>query len=258
MPLPNNGDGFTALQRPETDTSEFNAQTFLIWSILNSVRTCTLVKVIAVTNNGGVSSVGFVDIQPLVNQVDGAGNSEPQAPVFDCPYFRLQGGANAVIIDPQVGDIGIAVFADRDISSATANKGEANPGSRRKFSMADGLYLGGVLNGTPTQYVQFSTAGIKLHSPTSIVLEAPDIQLNGLTVEITATTSTTVTTPTFTVNGATVLNGPLSQGNGSAGGAANMLGPITVTNDVTAGGKSLKTHVHSGVQTGTGNTGAPV
>ncbi len=124
--------------------------------------------------------------------------------------------------------------------------------------MADGLYLGGVLNGVPTQYVQFSAAGIKMHSPTAIVLDAPDVQLTGATVEIVATTSTTVTTPTFTVNGATVLNGPLSQGTGIAGGAATMLGPITVTNDVTANGKSVSTHVHGGVQTGSGNTGAPV
>jgi len=68
---------------------------------------------------------------------------------------------------------------------------------------------------------------------------------------------TTVTGP-FTVNGATVLNGPLSQGVGAGGGTATMLGPITVTNDVVAGGKSLKTHVHSGVTSGGSNTGAPV
>jgi hypothetical protein len=54
------------------------------------------------------------------------------------------------------------------------------------------------------------------------------------------------------------LNGPLSQGVGSGGGGATMLGPMTVTNDVTAGGKSLKTHVHSGVTAGGANTGAPV
>lgn len=255
---PNNGEGFTSLQEPNTSASDVNALRFMVWSILNRVRTCTLVRVIAVTNNGGVSPVGFVDIQPLVNQVDGVGNSEPHAPIFECPYMRIQGGANAVILDPQVGDIGIAGFADRDISSTTANRGQANPGSRRKFDMADGLYIGGVLNGVPTQYVQFSTAGIKMHSPSAIVLEAPDIRLTGATVEIASTTSTTVTTPTFTVNGATVLNGPLSQGTGTAGGSASMLGPITVTHDVTANGKSVSTHVHGGVQAGTGNTGAPV
>lgn len=192
MQQPSNGDGFSALQRPETNTSDFNAQSFLIWSILNTVHTCTLVKVISVTNNGGVTPVGFVDLQPLVNQVDGAGVAEPQAPVFDCPYFRLQGGANAVIIDPQVGDIGISVFADRDISSATANKGNANPGSRRKFSMADGLYLGGVLNGAPTQYVQFSSAGLTLTSPTAVTVNAPIVTVN-------ASTSATVNTATASI-----------------------------------------------------------
>lgn len=35
-------------------------------------------------------------------------------------------------------------------------------------------------------------------------------------------------------------------------------GDVTVTGDVTADGISLKTHVHTGVTTGIGNTGAPV
>ena len=35
-------------------------------------------------------------------------------------------------------------------------------------------------------------------------------------------------------------------------------GEAVVTGDATAGGISLKTHVHSGVTTGSGNTGAPV
>jgi len=35
-------------------------------------------------------------------------------------------------------------------------------------------------------------------------------------------------------------------------------GNVNVTGDVTADGISLKTHVHSGVMTGSGNTGAPV
>ncbi|CNK58232.1 Uncharacterised protein [Yersinia intermedia] len=50
----------------------------------------------------------------------------------------------------------------------------------------------------------------------------------------------------------------ISQGKGDAGGSATMLGPITVTNDVAAGGVSLKSHKHSGVQTGGGDSGGPV
>lgn len=64
-----------------------------------------------------------------------------------------------------------------------------------------------------------------------------------------------LTAPTITLNGNVVLNGPLTQGKGSNGGGCTMLGPVTVTNDVTAGGKSLMNHTHPDAQGG--NTGAP-
>jgi hypothetical protein len=256
MPNQIANEGSAGIKQPGDASTEFNVFEFIVESLLSKKATATLVQVKGVTNAGGVSPVGYVDILPLVNQIDGAGNAVPHGVIYHCPYQRLQGGGNAVIIDPQVGDIGIAIFADRDISSVAANKGQANPGSRRRFDMADGLYIGGVLNGTPTQYVEFSTAGIKIHSPTAINLEAPDVQINAATVEINASSSTTINTPTFTVNGATVLNGTLSQGRGSAGGTATMLGPITVANDVTAGSVSLMSHKHSDPQGGT--TGGPV
>jgi len=118
-------------------------------------------------------------------------------------------------LDPKVGDIGIALFADRDISTVTATKKQATPGSRRKFDMADGLYIGGVLNGVPVQWIEFSEAGINITSPTAISLNAPDVNINCKTFELNATTAATITTPTFTVNGATFLNGSLSQGLGA-------------------------------------------
>ena len=256
--MANNILGIKGAQDVSSANSEFNAISFLVNQILAGKNFSTLVKVKSVTNPGSVSPVGFVDVQPLVNMMDGDNNAIPHGIVSNIPYFRMQGGADAIILDPKVGDIGIAVFADRDISAVKASKAAANPGSMRRSDMADGMYIGGFLNGTPTQYVQFSSAGIKIHSPTAIVLEAPDIQINAETVEIVASASTTVTTPTFTVNGATVLNGSLSQGTGDAGGGATMLGPVDVTGDVTAGGKSLVTHVHSGVTSGGSNTGQPV
>ena len=238
---------------PAGGAGQFDAISFIVRSIMNGISTATLVQVKAVTNSGGVSPVGFVDIVPMVALVDGAGVATPHATIFRCPYLRLQGGANAVILDPQVNDIGIALFADRDISSATANKAPSNPGSARRFDMADGLYLGGVLNGAPSQYVQFSAAGIKLHSPTAVILEAPDIQLNGSTVEINATTSATVTTPTFTVNGATVLNGTVV--GSSTITAPNVIGTV----DVSFGGKSGIAHEHDhGTIAASGHTGVPL
>jgi hypothetical protein len=193
--------------KPSSTWGEFNNIAFMVHQALSKMQTATLVRVESCTNAGALSPVGFVDVTPLVNQLDGQGNPTPHVTIHNVPYLRLQGGANGIIMDPQKGDIGVCVFASRDISKIKVTKKQGNPGSFRQYSFSDGMYLGGMLNGTPTQYVQFSAAGIKIHSPVAVVLDAPDIQLNAATVEINGTTSTTVTTPTFTVNGATVLNG---------------------------------------------------
>lgn len=247
--------GYKGTRTPNSGQGDFNSISFLIRQILNRVNTATLVKVIAVTNSGGVSPVGFVDVQMMVNQLDGYGNAIANSQLHQLPYSRMQGGTNAIILDPQVGDIGIAVFADHDISSVAANKAVSNPGSMRRFNISDGLYIGGVLNGTPTQYVRFSGNGINITSPTQISMNAPDIVMTAPTIEMFASTSITATTPTFTINGSTIINGPLAQGTGAAGGAATLLGPVNVTNDVIAQGTSVHTHNHSDPQGG--NTGSP-
>lgn len=243
--------------KPQSTWGEFNNMAFMVQQALGKMQTATLVRIESCTNAGGLSPVGYVDVTPLVNQLDGQGNPTPHVTIYNVPYFRLQGGANGVIIDPQKGDIGVAVFASRDISQVKTTKKQGNPGSHRQYSFADGMYLGGMLNGTPTQYIQFSTAGIRIHSPTRVKIDAPDVLIEAQTVEINASTSTTVTTPTFTVNGNTVLNGTLNAG-GDAGGDASFSGSVIVDVDVTANGVSLHNHVHDGVVAGGDNTGPPV
>ncbi len=164
---------------PADDLGDFNAMHFLVTQILNGANTATLVQVVACTNSGGLSEVGFVDVHPLVNQLDGYGHPVPHGTIYHIPYFRLQGGTNAVILDPQIGDIGIAIFADHDISTAATNAAQANPGSARRFDMADGMYLGGFRNGVPVQYVQFVAGGINVVSPKNITLQAPVIDMVG-------------------------------------------------------------------------------
>ena len=163
-------------------TCDFNKTTFLVQQILGTTRTATLVKILTCTNSGAVDAVGFVNVQPLVNLIDGLGTSSPMGIIHNVPYFRVQGGANAIICDPQVGDIGIALISDRDISSVKATKAQANPGSRRRFDMADALYIGGVINAVPTQYVQFNSDGIDIKdiNENSIVMGSSGITINGV------------------------------------------------------------------------------
>ena len=203
------------------------AHSFLVRKILSTVATATLVQVVSCTNDGGLSPVGRVDVMPLVNQVDGQGNGTPHGTIHNCCYARVQGGSNGIIIDPQPGDIGVAVFADRDISKVKSTGAQANPGSRRQFDMADGIYILPVLSRAPTQFIQFNADGITVTSPTKIILRAP-------TVEIDASSQVTVNTPT-----------------------ASYSGQITAQGDVTAQGTSLHGHVHTKVKAGGDQSGAP-
>jgi hypothetical protein len=134
--------------------SQFNIISFIASQMLAGIATAQLFQVQTVTPGEGLLP-GVVSGQIMVNQVGATNIAVPHGPIYNVPFFRLQGGKNAVIVDPVKDDIGIAIFASRDISSVKATKAISNPGSARKFDYADGLYLGGFLNGTPTQYVQF-------------------------------------------------------------------------------------------------------
>ena len=81
--------GYTGYQQPDDGATEFSAHAFVINSIIGKLATVAAVQVMAVTNAGGVSPVGFVDVQPMVNQVDGAGNPTPHATIHNLPYFPL-------------------------------------------------------------------------------------------------------------------------------------------------------------------------
>lgn len=174
--------GFIAEQ---TAYGDWNKQHFQIQQLISKINTITIVRVEKCTNNGETSPVGFVDITPMINQIDASGNSTPHATIFNVPYSRLQGGSNAVIIDPVKGDIGIALFASRDISKVKSTKKQNPPGSRRQFSFSDAIYIGGLLNGAPNQYVRFSEEGIEINSPNQVkaVVGGNSITLNATKAE---------------------------------------------------------------------------
>ncbi len=215
--------------------TDWMALQFAIRQILSRVATCTLVRVVACTNSGGVSPVGTVDVQPLISMVAGNGTVVPHGRLYKLPYIRVQGGTNAVILDPQPGDLGLAWFASRDISAAKADPAAlrgadgppgVQPGSERQFDMSDGLYMGGLLNGAPAQYVRFTADSVEVVSPIKVTVQAPTIELKGAVVQ--------------------------------TGGDVSMSGTATVATDVIGGGISLKNHHHSGVTPGGGTSGPPL
>lgn len=168
--------GYQGPPDPSVLAGDYNVSEFMIRQIMAGLATATLaiVQGVSAGANGGT-----VDVQPLVSQVTGGGTPVAHGTVYGLPYVRLQAGTSAVILDPVVGDIGLVVFCSRDISVVKATGAVAAPGSRRQFDMADGIYLGGVLNGAPTRFVRMNAEGIQITDPTKITLTAPDVEING-------------------------------------------------------------------------------
>jgi len=205
-------DSVTAepIQSLSAATSEVNAQAHLFQSLASRMATATVGLVKAVTP-GGTGGASFVDIQPMVSQVDGAGNAVPHGTIHNVPVFRLQSGGNAVILDPAVGDIGIVVFAMRDISVVKTSRAPSQPGSARRYDMADALYIGGVLNGGATQFVQFVSGG-----GINITATGP--------VNITTSGAVAITSSALTHNGKNV--GDTHVHSGVTIGGANTQAPV--------------------------------
>lgn len=208
-------------QEPTDTTHDLNTICFVVRQLIERLDTMKLVQVQAVHGGGGaIAAAGTVDVLPLVNQVDGNGNSTLQGTVYGIPWWRLQGGNGAVICDPQQGDIGYVVCADRDISNVKSTQAQANPGSFRKYHISDGIYVGGVLNGSPKQYIVFTSSGIEI------------VDINGNKIA-------------------------MSSSGISVTGNLNVTGAITATQNITAGyggsdSVTLQDHLHT-----SGNSGSP-
>ena len=201
-------------KKPNTAASGYNSLQFMVQqAIRNQVHTAIPVQVQAVDGL-------FVDVLPLVSNVDGFGETVEPTTIYHLPVFRYHAGVGAVILDPVVGDKGLAIFCQSD--SSTVNEGTntpQQPGSFRRFSMSDGFYIGGFHNAAPTVYIEIKQDG-------EVVIVAPN--------------KLTVTSPSATFSG-----------------NVTMAGNLSVTGDANISGISFNSHVHGGVQSGGSDTSTP-
>jgi hypothetical protein len=180
------------MQDHSSDGNEENAIDFLIEQALNRRHHATLVKVVRGPYDssgtdippGTAGAVGFIDVQPLVNQVDGWGIPVPHTVVYHLNYHRTQGGGNAFICDPVAGDIGKVVISDRDTSIIKATGAPGNPGSQRRGSLSDGTYIGNTQGNAPTQFFAWLEQGFKMRDGygNTIIGTAAGVVINGVTI----------------------------------------------------------------------------
>lgn len=177
--MPNKND--TALKGNNniySKASQFNGLQFLMNNSKKEIATALPVKVVGVQKGNG--SVGYVDVLPLVTLI--SANDEVVEPVnlYHLPYSRIQGGKAALIIDPIEGDKGLAVFAQSDCSTVTAETTEPQqPGSKRTHSQSDGFYIGGFLNQAPTCFLELNQDNTAVLTATGGITINGNVTVNG-------------------------------------------------------------------------------
>lgn len=176
-------------------------------------------------------------IKGSVTNPDGSTQSVNLPLLVDVPLVFPTAGGYSITFPIASGDECLVVFASRCIDGWWQSGGVQEAMEFRMHDLSDGF----AIIGTRSQARKVSgwdESNLQIRSDDhSTIIE---VDKNGK-VNITAPTSMTVTTPTANFTG-----------------NVNVAGTLTATTDVIGGGKSLKSHAHSGVTVGTSNTGAPV
>ncbi|HBQ7217120.1 Gp138 family membrane-puncturing spike protein [Klebsiella pneumoniae] len=181
--------------------------------------------------------------------------------LVDVPVVFPRGGGCTLTFPVKAGDECLVIFADRCIDFWWQSGGIQEPVDERMHDLSDAFCIVGPqsqakkIGGISTTAAQLRTddgsAFIEVAAGHDVTVKTS----GKLTAS--ADGGTEITSPEIILNGNVTINGNLSQGMGESGGSATMYGPVTVTNDVTAGGKSLMTHTHGGVEHGNDSTGEP-
>lgn len=178
-------------------------------------------------------------VQPAINDVATSGETVEYDTVC-LPVFNYGGGGVLVNFPLEAGNTGWIVACDKDISLYKQSLKVSNPNTFQRHRFAFGWFLpdivkGAVISGDDNGALVIQT----LDGATKITLKA------GL-VNVVSSANLTVTAPNVTITGDVSITGTLS-----------VSGQISSSTDVLSAGISGKTHTHSGVSTGSGNTGAP-
>lgn len=214
----------TSNRKLNSGASEYNAISFLVEQMIKGmVNTAIPVRVDSCTKPGVGGAAGYVSATPLVQQRGADGNSLMPVSLPQLPYYRVQAGTAAIVLDPQPGDIGLAVFSQQDASNVQEGTSEpVQAGSFRCFDMSDGFYVSSHYGQTPTTFVHLDPekGEVTVKAPTKITIDAPQIELKGAVTMGGASGDA----DTITLDGNITTNGNVTTtGNVSAG---HFYGPV--------------------------------
>jgi hypothetical protein len=204
---------------------------------------------------GAITATVQIAIKGVVHTPDGKAQFVNMPLLVDVPVHFPRGGNCTLTFPVAKNDECLVVFAARCIDSWWQSGGVQPPAESRIHDLSDGFaFVGFFSQATKISGISTSTAQLRSNDGTTYV----EVDPAGKIVNVVAPGGMTLTTPTVTITG--VINIQNVQGATNAStmsGSMTATGTITGQTDVVGGGKSLKTHTHSGVTTGSGNSGPP-
>ena len=209
----------------------------------------------------------MVDVRIVQPEIDLAGNNIPMPVITNIPVSFVRCGNSHITHPINKGDTGFIVFADRDISSWVETNNKSVVDSARTHSIQDSYFVPGIVGGgnnaNPNDVeIKYNNTTIHLRKNGDIDINTPSkVNVNASSEVNVTTNKLTVDAPNSYFNGNVFISQLLTTGgfvsNGtSGGGIAQFTGSINVTDEVTANGINLSTHVHPGDSGGT--TGQPI
>ncbi len=151
-------------------TSEYNALNF----IKSTVNTCYAVTVTKVDADNQK-----VTVKPLIAQIDADNNKIELSEIFEIPYFRYSAGRTAVKLDPVAGDIGVLIIFKSDSNNIkTGDNSQILPNTFLNYPLYSGIYIGGMLNNDPENYIEIKDDSITINANKKIVINCQTAEIN--------------------------------------------------------------------------------
>jgi len=182
----------------------------------------------------------------------GVVTSQTISPLLDCPLYFPHGGSMSITFPVVAGDECLVVFASRCIDGWWQNGGIQPQALFRMHDLSDGFVFAGFRsNKNVLSGISQTTLQIRSADGTNVVEVDPvDMKVN-----LSAGTRINMTAPTVKVIGNLIVDGGLNVSE-----EATFLDSIEVTGGIetdtlSVGGTDYLAHEHTGVSTGSHNTG---
>lgn len=167
--------------KPESSKTDTGAIDYIFEKLLADKTFIELVTVVA-----SYPDTQTIDVKPLVCRTDPASNPVANSVVHGVACLRWQCGGSAIIMDPVIGDIGLMLATDRDSSAVRLSREESQPITKETHSRSDGIYLGGLLNMHPSQFIELKDGMINISTPDTVNISCKDAKVTaseGLTID---------------------------------------------------------------------------